>query len=240
MSSSAPHGTATEGIAARAGVRLLLGLLGALAVAVVAVPLAVLVRSEYAPLVALDRDVSSAAERAVDGSVLLLRAAQVVTYLGDPLLLTLASALLALVLWRRGHARLALYVLAARIGSLVLSQGLKHLVDRARPVFEGPVATALGPSFPSGHALGSAVFWTTTAVLVLPHVRRPRRALLAAVLVAVLVAASRVLLGVHYLSDVTGGFLLGLGWAGVCTAVFAAERAERGRPVDVDREGIGT
>ena len=240
MSSSAPHGTATKDIAARAGVRLLLGLLGALAVAVVAVPLAVLVRSEYAPLVALDRDVSSAAERAVDGSVLLLRAAQVVTYLGDPLLITLASALLALVLWRRGHARLALYVLAARIGSLVLSQGLKHLVDRARPVFEGPVATALGPSFPSGHALGSAVFWTTTAVLVLPHVRRPRRALLAAVLVAVLVAASRVLLGVHYLSDVSGGFLLGLGWAGVCTAVFAAERAERGRPVDVDREGIGT
>ena len=57
---------------------------------------------------------------------------------------------------------------------------------------------------------------------------------------AVLVAASRVLLGVHYLSDVTGGLLLGLGWATLCTAVFVAERSERGREVDVTEEGIGT
>jgi undecaprenyl-diphosphatase len=64
--------------------------------------------------------------------------------------------------------------------------------------------------------------------------------LLGAVAVAALVAASRVLLGVHYLSDVTGGLLLGLGWAAVHTAVFVLERADRGEPVDVEREGIGT
>ena len=232
---SSPQQTAT-----RAGARLLLGLLGALAVALVAVPLALLVRGEYAPLVGVDRDVSAQAEGAVDDSSLLLTAAQLVTHLGDPILVTVAAALLAGVLWRRGDTRLALYVAAARVGAIVLSQGLKHLVDRARPVFDAPVATALGPSFPSGHAIGSAAFWTTCAVLVMPHVRRPRLVLLCAVLVAVLVAASRVLLGVHYLSDVSGGLLLGLGWAGICTAVFAIERAERGRPVDVEQEGIGT
>jgi undecaprenyl-diphosphatase len=102
------------------------------------------------------------------------------------------------------------------------------------------VADALGPSFPSGHALGSAVFWTTCAVLVMPRVRRPLLVLAGAVVLALLVAASRVLLGVHYLSDVTGGLLLGLGWAAVCTAVFVLERAERGEPVDPEREGIGT
>jgi undecaprenyl-diphosphatase len=226
--------------AARTGARLLVGLLGVLAVGVVAVPLALLVRGGYGPLLSVDRDVSAAAERAVAGSPALLRAAEAVTLLGDPIGITVVAAGLALVLWRRGHARLALYVVAARLGAIVLSQGLKHLVDRARPVFDVPVAEALGPSFPSGHALGSAVFWTTCAVLLVPRVGRPRRLLAGAVLVAVLVAASRVLLGVHYLSDVTGGLLLGLGWAAVCTAVFVLDRAERGQPVDVEREGIGT
>ena len=229
-----------QATATRAGARLLLGLLGALAVLLVVLPLTVLVRGEYPPLVDLDDEVSDEAEAAVDGSRAVLRLAQAVTLLGDPVLVTVGAAVLALVLWRRGDTRLALYVVAARVGALVLSQGLKVIVDRARPVFDAPVATALGASFPSGHALGSAAFWTTTAVLVMPHVRRPRLLVAAAVLVAVLVAASRVLLGVHYLSDVVGGLLLGLGWAGVCTAVLAAERAERGRPVDADREGIGT
>ena len=230
----------TRDPATRAGARLLLGLLGALAIGLVAVPLAILVRARYAPLVELDLDLTGGAEAAVAGSALLLRLAQLATLLGDPFLLSTAAAVLALVLWRRGHGRLAAYVVAARAGALVLSQGLKAIVDRARPVFDEPVATALGASFPSGHSLGAAAFWTSTAVLLMPHVRRDRLLLAGAGLVAVLVAATRVLLGVHYLTDVVGGLLLGFGWTAVCTAVFVAERAERGQPVDVQEEGIGT
>jgi undecaprenyl-diphosphatase len=226
--------------AARTGARLVVGMLGVLAVGVVAVPLTLLVRGGYGPLLGVDRDASAWAERAVADSTVLLRVAQAVTLLGDPVGITVVAAVLALVLWRRGQGRLALYVVAARVGALALSQGLKHLVDRARPVFDVPVAEALGPSFPSGHALGSAVFWTTCAVLLMPRVRRPLLLLAGAALVAVAVSASRVLLGVHFLSDVTGGLLLGLGWAAVCTAVFVLERAEQGEPVDVEREGIGT
>lgn len=232
--------TSRTDTAARTGARLVIGLSGVLAVGVVAVPMSLLVRGGYGPLISADRDVSDAAEPLVSGSTVLLRLAEAVTLLGDPIGITVAAALLAAALWRRGHGRLAAYVVAARIGALVLSQGLKHLVDRARPVFDAPVAEALGPSFPSGHALGSAVFWTTCAVLLVPRVRWPRLLLAGAVLVAVLVSASRVVLGVHFLSDVTGGLLLGLGWAAVCTAVFVLERAERGEPVDPEREGIGT
>ena len=232
--------TTTTGTAARTGARLVVALLGVLAVGVVAVPMSLLVRGGYGPLLGADRDVSAWAEQAVSGSTALLRGAQAVTLLGDPIGITVAAAVLALVLWRRGHGRLAAYVVAARVGAIVLSQGLKHLVDRARPVFDAPVAEALGPSFPSGHALGSAVFWTTCAVLVMPRVRQPLLVLAGAVAVAVLVAASRVLLGVHFLSDVTGGLLLGLGWAALCTAVFVLERTEQGEPVEAEREGIGT
>lgn len=231
--------TTPEQTAARAGARLVVGLLGVLAVGVAAIPLALLVAGEYGPLIAGDRDVSDWAEQAVGDSAVLLALAQAVTLLGDPVGITVAAVVMAGVLWVRGDRRLAMYVVAARIGAIVLSQGLKQIVDRARPVFDVPVAEALGASFPSGHALGSSVFWTTTAVLLMPHVRWPRLLLAGAVLIAVLVAATRVLLGVHYLSDVIGGLMIGLGWAAVCTAVFVLERKERGEPVDVDTEGIG-
>jgi undecaprenyl-diphosphatase len=187
-----------------------------------------------------DVEISQAAERATGGSDALLLLARAVTLLGEPVLLTVAALVLAVALARRGRRRLALFVLVARVGAAVLSTGLKLAVDRARPVFDEPVATALGASFPSGHALGSAAFYATAAVLLQPFTRRDRLLLTGAVLVSALVAASRVLLGVHYPSDVAAGLLIGLGWAALCTAVFAAWRADEGRPVGVAEEGIGT
>lgn len=226
--------------AARAGWRLSLGLLGALVVLTATVPLAVLVRSQNPALVGFDVRVSVAAERATAGSDLLRALARGVTLLGHPVLLTVAALLLAVWLCLRGDRRLALYVLVARAGAGVLSAGLKQAVDRARPVFDEPIATALGASFPSGHALGAAAFYATCAVLLQPYTGRDRLLLAAAVLVAALVAVSRVLLGVHYPSDVAAGLLIGLGWAALCTAVFAAWRRDEGRPVDVAAEGIGS
>ena len=231
--------TRSQDAAERAGLRLGLGLAGAVVVLLAAVPLAVLVRREHPGLVGADLDVSAAAERAVTGSDALRVLAQVVTLLGEPVLLTLAAAVLALLLVRAGRRRLALYVVVARVGAMVLSTGLKAAVDRSRPVFDEPIATALGASFPSGHALGSAAFYATVAVLLQPYTRRDRLLLTAAVVVSLLVAASRVLLGVHYVSDVTAGLLIGLGWAALCTAVFAAWRYDEGRRVDVVHEGIG-
>jgi membrane-associated phospholipid phosphatase len=226
--------------AERAGRRLALGLLGALVVLVVTVPLAVLVRSENPALVSLDERLSGAAERATAGSDLLRVLAQAVTLLGEPLLLTAAALLLAGWLYRRGARRLALYVVVARVGATVLSSGLKLAVDRARPVFDEPIATALGASFPSGHALGSAAFYATVAVLLQPYTGRGRLLLTGAFALSALVAVSRVLLGVHYPSDVTAGLFIGLGWAALCTAVFAAWRSDEGRPVDVAEKGLGT
>lgn len=223
----------------RAGWRLALALLGALVVLVAAVPLAVLVRSQNPMLVRLDESASEAAERATAAQAALRVAAQAVTLLGEPVLLTLAALLLAAWLHRRGAGRLALFVVVARVGAMALSSGLKLAVDRSRPVFDEPVATALGASFPSGHALGAAAFYATGAVLLQPHTGRDRLLLTGAVVLSALVALSRVLLGVHYPSDVAAGLLIGLGWAALCTAVFAAWRRDEGRPVDVTTEGIG-
>jgi membrane-associated phospholipid phosphatase len=198
-------------------------------------PLALLVRSSWPPLVRLDAAVTDAAERAVTASPALLAAARATTHLGDPALAGVVAGGLALVLLARGHGRLALLVVAVRVGTQVLSTGTKAAVDRSRPVFEAPVDSALGASYPSGHTLAAAGLWSVIAVLLLSRVRPARRPLLlaAAVGIAVVVAASRVLLGVHHLSDVVAALALGLGWTALCTAVLVRRRAEDG--VEVDR-----
>src|SRR4051794_29280438 len=151
-------------------------------------------------------------ERAVHGFVLHHRwiadLSRVVTHLGDPLVITLLTVAVALLLWLRRERRLALFVVATRLAALVVAAVLKAVVHRARPVLPDPLAHAHGYSFPSGHALGSAAFWGSMALV--GHAKSLSRpaALAVAVVLPVLVAATRVLLGVHYLSDVVGGLVL--------------------------------
>ena len=215
----------------RAGARLALVLVSLLAALLVVLPLALAVRREWAPVVDLDARTSDAAERAVTEHGWLLELARLVTHLGDPVPLTVLTLLQVWLLLRLGSRRLALFVAVARLGAVSISTTLKLVVDRARPVFDVPVAEASGLSFPSGHALGSAAFWSSTVLALLPLVDRPwrRTAVVVALGVPVLVSASRVLLGVHYLSDVVAGLVLGFGWTAICVAVFQVWRREEGR-----------
>lgn len=225
--------------AGRASARLALALVGAAALTVAAVPLGLLVRSAWPPLVSLDAAATTAAERAVTDSATVLTAARVTTLAGDPTLLWLLTLAVAVGL-ATGQRRLAVFVLVVRLGAQLLSTGLKLVYDRARPVFDQPVDAALGAAFPSGHALGSAAVWTGLAVLALPLVGRRARScvIAAAVLLAVLVSFSRVLLGVHFVSDVLAGLLVGAGWTALCTAVFVSWRREQGAPVESVADGV--
>jgi membrane-associated phospholipid phosphatase len=112
-----------------------------------------------------------------------------------------------------------LVVLLAGEGLLTLS--IKDVIDRVRPTLN-PVAHTLGPSFPSGHSATAAAFYAGAALLLGRHLQQTGRALLAglAAAIAVAVAASRVLLDVHWLSDVLAGLALGWSWFLVCTIAF--------------------
>jgi undecaprenyl-diphosphatase len=112
-------------------------------------------------------------------------------------------------------------------GNGLLTTVTKNLVDRARPDLD-PIAATLGPSFPSGHSSWSAAFFAAAAFL-LARGRSPRaQAALAgaAAAIAVGVAATRVLLTVHWLSDVAVGLTLGWSWFALCALVLpSAARA---------------
>ena len=157
-------------------------------------------------------------------------ALQVVTALGKPQVLAAASVVAAVALLVRRRVRAAAFVVVATIGAWLVDNGLKELIGRARPVLEQPVASASGASFPSGHAMTSAAAYGALLVLALPLLPPARRAVVVAVVVTVVVAIgfTRVALGVHWPTDVLGGWVLGAAWLAACVAVLRPTR----RPLD--------
>lgn len=184
---------------------------------VVVVPLAVLVRLRWTALDNADTSTDDAAHRFVLSHTGVLDVARALTHLGDPLVVTALAVAMAVLFAVRRQWRTAAYVLVVRAAATVVGFALKTGVARARPDLPHPVATAHGQSFPSGHALGAAALWASLAVLLAPRVGRPWLVALA-VVVPVVVAVTRVLLGVHFVSDVVAGLVLG--WA---VAVVAAD-----------------
>ena len=147
------------------------------------------------------------------------------------------------MLWllRQHHRRLALFLTLVPIGGTVLSTAMKVVVGRSRPDVAEPLDTAFGNSFPSGHSLGSLVCWGALLVVFLPFVplEHRRKTVIGTGVLVVAVGASRLVLGVHFLSDVLGGYVLGGAWLAGSVALFETWRTERGRrPTDVLREGI--
>jgi undecaprenyl-diphosphatase len=149
-------------------------------------------------------------------------AAQDITSLGSVVVLafvTLAVAgYLALIVRRQD----ALLLLAAVPGGLGFSSALKAFYDRPRPDLVPEAVAHLNASFPSGHAMLSAVtYLTLAAILARAQSGRNVKAYLygLALLTTAMVGVSRVYLGLHWPSDVLAGWCVGAGWAILCRLV---------------------
>lgn len=155
------------------------------------------------------------------------------THLGDTWVCIALAVVVAVVEMVRVPNRWIPVFFGAVIGgSVVIVSTAKELLDRVRPEFN-PIAETLGPSFPSGHSAMAAAFWAAVA-LVLARRRSPRvRALLSAgaVAIAVTVAGTRVLLGVHWLSDTIAGVAFGWAWFALVAIAFGGRLLELGAPV---------
>ena len=145
------------------------------------------------------------------------------------------GAALVLLIWlvRRGARPLAWWVGLTMVAGGLLGVLLKLLFGRDRPSFLDPVASATGYSFPSGHALNSALGAAVLLLVLLPLVRhRPgaRRALIAAgIVLPLLTGIFRIGMGVHYASDVLAGWLLGVGVVAATTVAYVARHRRLSR-----------
>jgi undecaprenyl-diphosphatase len=143
------------------------------------------------------------------------------------------------LLWRRLR-RLAIFVVVTVVGSTLLNNAVKLVVHRARPHLNDPVAIASGKSFPSGHAQAAIVGYGVLLAVFLPVIARRWRPVavgVAAVLV-LLIGFSRIALGVHYLSDVIGAYLIGTVWLIGMISAFRTWRREEGKPVPELGDGL--
>lgn len=145
-----------------------------------------------------------------------------VTALGSAVFLTMLTAGVVIFLLVAGKWQLALFVTAAVGGGQILSTLLKLGVDRPRPELVSHLMVETSMSFPSGHAMMSAVTYLTLGSLlarIVPQRRLKIYFMTVAVLLTLMVGISRIYLGVHWPSDVLAGWLAGLAWAIACWLV---------------------
>lgn len=183
-------------------------------------------------IVAFDGALADALSMTMDTSLLWLLSW--FTYLGDRNFLTVLSVLMTLYLLWTGWWRLAAFCAIATGICGAINWLLKHTFERVRPEHDHGYATVAGWSFPSGHASAAMAVYGTACYLVWrlapPAWRWPCVAVSAALIMAI--GLSRILLQVHFASDVVAGLAVSLAWLSVCVAV--AERHCTSRRAEQD------
>ncbi|HEY2074502.1 MAG TPA: phosphatase PAP2 family protein [Gaiellaceae bacterium] len=168
-------------------------------------------------------------------SALSMHGLRLVTQLGSfTTVLVLAILLAAIETFRTRSMWVLPFLVVLLGGEEALMLSIKALVNRARPSFDPAAVAHLGPSFPSGHSSTAAAFYAGAALLLGRRRGRVGRSLLTglAVGIAVAVASSRVLLDVHWLSDVVAGLLLGWAWFAVTAIAFGGRLLRFGAPAE--------
>lgn len=160
-----------------------------------------------------------------------------VTVLGGGVVLTLITLVVAgYLLIERWYAS-TLFLLVAVAGGMLLTNVLKGFFDRDRPTVVPHLADSLLQSYPSGHSMMSSVVYLTLAVLLARAMERRRvkvYCVTVALLLSLIVGASRVYLGVHYPTDVIAGWAGGIAWALLCW--LAAYWLEKRGKVEPERK----
>ena len=214
-----------------------------LVVVVVSVSAALLVHqlvvASWPPVADADRVVLVELHDVVAGMPWLVFCLKVLGRLETPLVYQALMVVVAVwLLWSRRPVA-AVYTVVTILIGLELPRLIKEVVRRPRPGLLDPVADAGGFSFPSGHAMCATIVALTFLVAAWPVLRgRWRRTAVVIVMVGVLLTClARLGLGVHYLTDVVAGVLLGVGWVALVTAVLVVPLCREGRspPVSARR-----
>ena len=190
-------------------------------------------------LASMDRNAADAFHSIVTPN--LTRFVRSVTFLGSVgFVSAISAAVVGVLVWRKAFYPLRLFVLTM-LGGSILNVVLKHLFHRHRPVLENPLVTLSSYGFPSGHTMGSTMFWGCLAILAATTARHWQARVLwfvgAGIWVAI-IGATRIYLGAHYFTDVIGAVAAGSAWLALCwTAVVTLRQWRlRDRPRRVHQD----
>jgi membrane-associated phospholipid phosphatase len=173
------------------------------------------------------------AAHATSGSTQILRNISLLGGTVGSIVVALVVAVLAVAFRRLPVRGVVSFLVVVMVGQTVLVNVIKVIVDRTRPDIDRLTGFA-GPSFPSGHAATTAATFACAALLLGYSRGRVERAALTGVAagIAVAVATTRVLLGVHWLTDVVAGLLLGWTWFAVVSIAFGGRLLRFAEPVE--------
>ena len=164
------------------------------------------------------------------------------TQLGGALVIVPLGAIVAIVetIRQRSVGVVAFLTLVVG-GQFLVANVIKSIVDRARPDFDQLTGFS-GPSFPSGHAVAAAACLAAFALVIGRGRSIKVRAILAGLSVGLAtgIACCRVMLGVHWLTDVLGGLALGWAWFALCSIAFGGYQLRFGAPAKTAEETVAS
>ena len=215
----------------------------AVALALVGIPFGFLLHqvATHGPLTGLDEDGAQWLNDRFHDSDLAIAVLKAISFTGKPIFLLFAIGLPGAWVLRHGGRKLAVFLAVTCIGGGVVDTIVKVVVGRPRPEVDEPIITAFGQSFPSGHSMQAVVCYGALLLVFLPLLsgRARTSAIAATAVLIVAIGFSRLTLGVHYISDVVGGYVLGAAWLLASVAAFEIWREERGRrPTHPLEEGV--
>jgi undecaprenyl-diphosphatase len=182
-----------------------------------------------------DFDMSAARWGAHHATTTSTHVLRLLTQFGGAAVMVPLAAVVGLVQWwLRRRPAVMLFLTLVVGGQFLIANVIKALVDRTRPDIDRLTGFS-GPSFPSGHATTAAACFAALALVAgLGRTGRVRSVLAGlAVGLAVMIATSRVLLGVHWLTDVLAGLCLGWAWFAICSIAFGGRLLRFGATVEV-------
>jgi undecaprenyl-diphosphatase len=168
------------------------------------------------------------------------RVLKVYTQIGGALVIVPLGVVVAIVEWiRQRSIAVVTFLILVVGGQFLVANVIKSIVGRARPHFDQLTGFS-GTSFPSGHAVATAACFAAFALVIGRRRSLLVRALLAglAVGLATGIAWTRVMLGVHWLTDVLGGLALGWAWFALCSIAFGGYQLRFGAPAKTAAEVV--
>lgn len=151
-----------------------------------------------------------------------------ITYLGSPMVLSIFSLAIALGLWWRQRKLQATFLAIVTTGGIGLNYLLKNFFSRARPTIDNNLVVVDFYSFPSGHAMTSLIIYGFLCYLLISNYRKYSLLFISFTsILIILIGLTRLYLGVHWLTDVIGGYVAGTVWLFLCISSLEAAKTYR-------------